>query len=130
MVDSIVILQYGVKRGGVLREWGAFYETPVGESTSLVEVDAAVALSAIMVAPHFIYVHGRPTTSELASRVPGVEEGLLRLEPHQFLFGAQTFFFSALYPPGIFLISDSQFFPYCGNLRPPGIRAPPAFGRC
>jgi hypothetical protein len=41
-----------------------------------------------MLAAHYFYEHGRPPPSELASGTPGVEEGFLRLESHQFLFGS------------------------------------------
>src|SRR5262245_48039498 len=71
---------------------------------------------------HFFCKHRRPPPSELASGSPGVEEGFLRLEPHQFLFGPLTFLFSALHPLALFLISDGQFFSDGGNLRPPGFR--------
>ena len=67
-------------------------------------------------AAHFFCEHGRPPPSELASGPPGVEEGFLRLEPHQFFFGAQVSISGALRPPGLFVISDSQFFSHGGNL--------------
>jgi hypothetical protein len=37
---------------------------------------------------------------------PGGEEGFLRLEPHQFLFGAPTSLSGALHPPEIFRSSS------------------------
>ena len=60
--------------------------------------------------------YGQPPPSELASGTSGFEEGFLRLEPHQFLFGAQVSISGALHPLGLFVISDSQFFSHGGNL--------------
>jgi len=67
-------------------------------------------------AAHLVCEHGRPPPGELASGPPGVEEGFLRLEPHQLLFGAQMSISGALHPLGLFVISDSQFFSHGGNL--------------
>ena len=83
-----------------------------------------------MFVAHFFCKHGWPPPSELASGTPGVEEGFLRLEPHQFLFGPLTFLFSALQPPALFLISDGQFISDGGNLRPPGFRTTSTRRRC
>src|SRR5262252_2470283 len=59
-------------------------------------------------AARYLCEHGRPPPSELASGASGVEEGFLRLEPHQFLFGAQSFLSAAPAPLqfGVFPISD------------------------
>src|SRR5262252_7820403 len=89
-----------------------------------------ITLFAATVAAHFFCEHGRPPPSELASCSSGVEEGFLRLEPHHFLFGAQTFLSSAIHTLDIFHLPGSQFFSYGRNLCPPSFSAPSAFGRC
>src|SRR5262249_23644756 len=73
-------------------------------------------------AARYLCEHGRPPPSELASDASGVGEGFLSLEPHQFLFGAQTFLSDAPLQFGVFPISDSQFFSHGGNLRTPNFR--------
>jgi hypothetical protein len=82
-----------------------------------------------MAVAHLFREHGWPPPSEFASGSPGVEEGFFRLEPHQFLLGAQAFLPGALHPLDIFRLLNGQFFSYGGDLCPPSFRVPSAYGR-
>jgi hypothetical protein len=67
--------------------------------------------------------------SELASGSPSFEEGFLCLEPHQFLFGAQTPLFCALKPRGVRRFLDIYFFSDGAKLCPQSSRFFAAYTR-
>jgi len=67
--------------------------------------------------------------SELASGSPSFEEGFFCLEPHQFLFGAQTPLFCALKPRGVRRFLDIYFFSDGAKLCPQSNRFFAAYTR-
>src|SRR5215510_10989942 len=76
-----------------------------------------------MLAAHLFCEHRRPFPREIAPGATGRQEGHLGLEPKRFLFGAQTFLFSLLYPLCVFRLLNNQFFSYGGNLYPPSLKS-------